>query len=81
MIDTATMTRVKTIPTKGTIHNAYVTPDGKYVVAGSIVGKTVNVIDAADRRARVDARRGSRRPADDVRQPTPTARRSGSSCR
>src|SRR5436853_4324119 len=44
-IDTATQTRVKTVPTKGTIHNPYVTPDGKYVVAGSIVGKTVNVID------------------------------------
>ena len=47
VIDTATMTRVKTIPTKGPIHNAYVTPDGKYVVAGSIAGKSVNVIDAA----------------------------------
>ena len=47
VIDTATMTRVKTIPTKGTIHNPYVTPDGKYVVAGSIVGKSVNVIDTA----------------------------------
>jgi len=46
VIDTATMQKVKTIPTKGSIHNAYVTPDGKYVVAGSIVGKTVNVIDA-----------------------------------
>jgi YVTN family beta-propeller protein len=46
VIDTATMTRVKTIPTKGTIHNPYVTPDGKYVVAGSIAGKSVNVIDA-----------------------------------
>jgi YVTN family beta-propeller protein len=46
VIDTATLTRVKTIPTKGTIHNPYVTPDGKYVVAGSIVGKSVNVIDA-----------------------------------
>jgi YVTN family beta-propeller protein len=37
---------VKTIPTRGTIHNAYVTPDGKHVVAGSIQGKTINVIDA-----------------------------------
>jgi YVTN family beta-propeller protein len=45
VIDTATLTRVKTVPTKGTIHNPYVTPDGKYVVAGSIVGKSVNVID------------------------------------
>src|SRR5438477_1215968 len=46
VIDTATMKDVKTIRTKGSIHNPYVTPDGKYVVAGSIVGKTVNVIDA-----------------------------------
>jgi YVTN family beta-propeller protein len=46
VIDTATMKHVKTIPTKGTIHNAYVTPDGKYVVAGSIAGRTINVIDA-----------------------------------
>ena len=47
VIDTASLTRVKTIPTKGTIHNAYVTPDGKYVVAGSIAGRTINVITAA----------------------------------
>jgi len=46
VIDTGTLARVKTIRTKGTIHNPYVTPDGKYVVAGSIVAKTVNVIDA-----------------------------------
>jgi len=46
VIDTASMKNVKTIPTKGAIHNAYVTPDGKYVVAGSIAGKSVNVIDA-----------------------------------
>jgi len=47
VIDTTSYQRVKTIPTKGAIHNAYVTPDGKYVVAGSIVGKSVNVIDAS----------------------------------
>ena len=46
VIDTVTLKRIKTVPTKGTIHNAYVTPDGKYVVAGSIGGKTINVIDA-----------------------------------
>jgi YVTN family beta-propeller protein len=45
VIDTKTRTRVKNVPTKGTIHNAYVTPDGKYAVAGSIAGKTINVID------------------------------------
>jgi YVTN family beta-propeller protein len=47
VVDTATMKMVKTIPTQGAIHNPYVTPDGKYVVAGSISGETVNVIDQA----------------------------------
>ena len=46
VVDTASMKMVKTIQTQGPIHNPYVTPDGKYVVAGSIPGKTVNVIDA-----------------------------------
>jgi YVTN family beta-propeller protein len=46
VIDTASASNVKTMPTHGSIHNAYVTPDGKYVVAGSIAGKTVNVFDA-----------------------------------
>ena len=38
VVDTATMKVVKIIPVKGGIHNTYVTPDGKYVLAGSIVG-------------------------------------------
>lgn len=45
VIDTGTLENVKTIRTIGRIHNTYVTPDGKYVVAGSVPGKTVNVID------------------------------------
>jgi YVTN family beta-propeller protein len=45
VIDTGTLTRVKSIRTEGGIHNTYVTPDGKFVVAGSIPGKKVNVID------------------------------------
>jgi YVTN family beta-propeller protein len=45
VIDTSSLTNIKTLTTKGTIHNPYVTPDGKYVVAGSIMAKTVNVID------------------------------------
>jgi YVTN family beta-propeller protein len=47
VIDTATMKRVNTIPNKGGVHNTYVTPDGKYVIAGSIVGKLLTVIDPA----------------------------------
>jgi len=46
VIDTASLTRVKSIRTEGGIHNTYVTPDGKFVVAGSIIGKRINVIDA-----------------------------------
>ena len=45
VIDTTSLTRVKSIRTEGGIHNTYVTPDGKFVVAGSIVGKKINVID------------------------------------
>lgn len=45
VIDTAALERIKTIPIKGGIHNPYVTPDGNYAVAGSILGKTVNVVD------------------------------------
>ena len=39
MIDTTSPEKVKSIPTKGGIHNVYVTPDGRYVVAGSIAGR------------------------------------------
>jgi YVTN family beta-propeller protein len=46
VVDTATLQKVKSIPIKGAVHNTYVTPDGKYVVAGSIAGKTMTVIDA-----------------------------------
>lgn len=46
VIDTASLTRAKTIPTKGGVHNTFVTPDGNYVVAGSIVGRLLTVIDA-----------------------------------
>lgn len=45
VIDTTTLTRSKTIPTKGGVHNTFVTPDGNYVVAGSIVGRNLTVID------------------------------------
>jgi YVTN family beta-propeller protein len=46
VIDTVSLTRVKSIPVKGAVHNTYVTPDGKYVIAGSVAGKTVSAIDA-----------------------------------
>src|SRR6187399_2002112 len=45
VIDTASLQKVKSIPIKGAVHNTYVTPDGKYVVAGSIAGKTATAID------------------------------------
>jgi len=47
VIDTASQKDVKTIPTGTFTHNAYVTPDGKYVIAGSHMDKKFTVIDAA----------------------------------
>ena len=46
VIDTASLERAGSIPVKGAVHNTYVTPDGKYVVAGSIQGSNVTIIDA-----------------------------------
>ncbi|HZF28944.1 MAG TPA: cytochrome D1 domain-containing protein [Gammaproteobacteria bacterium] len=45
VIDTVGLVRAKSIPIEGAGHNTYVTPDGRYVVAGSVAGKTVTVID------------------------------------
>jgi YVTN family beta-propeller protein len=45
VIDAATLTRTKSTPVHGSLHNIYVTPDGKYLVAGSIPKKLMTVID------------------------------------
>lgn len=47
VIDTASSTFAKSIRTPGAIHNPFVTPDGKYVVAGSIENRNLTVIDVA----------------------------------
>jgi YVTN family beta-propeller protein len=45
VIDTVKLARIKSIPTKGGEHNVYVTPDGKYLIAGSVAGKNMTVFD------------------------------------
>jgi len=45
VIDTASQTLAKSVPVRGAVHNTYVTPDGKFAVAGSIQGRTVTFID------------------------------------
>ena len=45
IIDTASNTRTKTVPVDGAVHNVYVTPDGKFVVSGSVATSVVSVID------------------------------------
>ncbi|MGH6796936.1 MAG: hypothetical protein ACREDI_00940 [Roseiarcus sp.] len=47
VIDAATRRLVESIPVEGPLHNVYVTPDGKYAVAGSIAGHMVTVFDLA----------------------------------
>src|SRR5207244_6133440 len=46
VVDTVSLQKVKSINNDGAVHNTYVTPDGKYVVAGSVAGQTISVIDA-----------------------------------
>jgi YVTN family beta-propeller protein len=45
IIDTASAARAKTVPVDGEVHNTFVTPDGKHVIAGSIAGRRLAVID------------------------------------
>src|SRR5690349_14519967 len=45
VVDAATLTRTKSIPVRGRLHNIYVTPDGKYLITGSIPKKLLTVID------------------------------------
>lgn len=45
VVDTTSMKRIKTIPVKGAVHYAYLTPDGKYIAAVSIAGKLITIID------------------------------------
>jgi YVTN family beta-propeller protein len=48
IVDAATLTLKKTIPTGGgRLHNVYVTPDGKYAIGGSIPSKKLYVVDLA----------------------------------
>jgi YVTN family beta-propeller protein len=47
VIDTTTRKLAKTVRTNHGIHNTYVTPDGKYAVAGSTPMGRINVIDTA----------------------------------
>src|SRR5437867_12396582 len=50
VVDAASMTRAKSIPIDGAGHNTYVTPDGKFVIAGSIAGRSLTVIDQSTER-------------------------------
>ena len=47
LIDTVALKNLKSIAVKGPIHNVYVTPDGKWAVAGSIPESTISVIDTS----------------------------------
>ena len=46
VVDTVSLKSIKSVAVKGGVHNTYMTPDGKFVVAGSVVGKVLTVIDA-----------------------------------
>ena len=50
VIDTVAGKNISSIKTGAGVHNTFMTPDGRYVVAGSIAGRTLTVIDAASER-------------------------------
>src|SRR4029077_9259282 len=43
IIDTNSLEKVKSIPVKSGLHNVEVTPDGKYAVTGSPLGRFITV--------------------------------------
>jgi len=45
VVDTSSLTLAKTLAIQRTIHNIYVTPDGRFAVAGSVESKSASVID------------------------------------
>jgi YVTN family beta-propeller protein len=45
VIDAVAMTRVKSVPVDGAVHNVYVTPDGKFAVSGSVGTSVISAID------------------------------------
>ena len=45
IVDATSLEKIKTLPFKGGMHDCYTTPDGKFVVAGSMGGKFFSVID------------------------------------
>ena len=45
IIDTSTLTRIKTIPIIEGIHDTFLTPDGKYVILGADTGTFAAVVD------------------------------------
>ncbi len=47
VIDTVALTNVRSVAVEGSIHNVYVTPDGKFAVAGSIPTSTISIVDTA----------------------------------
>ena len=51
VIDATSLTRVKSIPVDGSVHNVFVTPDGKYAVSGSIENRAATVIDLHNEQA------------------------------
>src|SRR5713101_343860 len=51
VIDTTSLKRTKSVAVDGSVHNVFVTPDGKYAVSGSIENKAATVIDLATENA------------------------------
>jgi YVTN family beta-propeller protein len=46
VVDATSLEKVTSVPIQGAVHYAYLTPDGRYIVAASVGGGTLTVVDA-----------------------------------
>jgi YVTN family beta-propeller protein len=47
VIDAVALTNVKSVKVDGSVHNVYVTPDGRFAVSGSVATGVISVIDTS----------------------------------
>ena len=51
IVDTSSLERVKTLPMKEAVHDLFITPDGKHVLAGSATANFITLIDVQSQEA------------------------------
>ena len=66
VIDAVALDRIKSVPVEGSVHNVYVTPDGKFAVSGSVQPES-SASSTRRRTPGLAAQARRRDPSDDLR--------------